>query len=173
MAFSFDSRWVAVSTLNGTTHVFPISPYGGDPTLRTHTASRVVNKMSRFRTSAGMDLISNQHPHDTTKNSPHAQLSQSPPPLGTGRDPAPNPSSSSHVPSYVNGYNSWSNPRSLPLPTPVSVTALQQIKQPYQSSSGVYCMHPRPHPLEGVTSFQGPWDLGTICHLISGGKWPQ
>lgn len=24
-----DSRWVAVSTLNGTTHIFPITPYGG------------------------------------------------------------------------------------------------------------------------------------------------
>ena len=29
MCFSNDSRWVAVSTLNGTTHLFPISPYGG------------------------------------------------------------------------------------------------------------------------------------------------
>lgn len=24
-----DSRWVAASTLNGTTHIFPITPYGG------------------------------------------------------------------------------------------------------------------------------------------------
>jgi len=29
MAFSQDSRWVTVSTHRGTTHVFPITPYGG------------------------------------------------------------------------------------------------------------------------------------------------
>ena len=29
MYFTMDSRWVAVSTLRGTTHVFPITPYGG------------------------------------------------------------------------------------------------------------------------------------------------
>lgn len=29
LAFSFDSRWVAVSTVRGTVHVFPITPYGG------------------------------------------------------------------------------------------------------------------------------------------------
>lgn len=29
ISFSLDSRWVAVSTLRGTTHVFPITPYGG------------------------------------------------------------------------------------------------------------------------------------------------
>ena len=29
MAFSFDGRWVSVSTVRGTVHVFPITPYGG------------------------------------------------------------------------------------------------------------------------------------------------
>ena len=29
VCFSNDSRWIAVSTLNGTTHIFPISSYGG------------------------------------------------------------------------------------------------------------------------------------------------
>ena len=142
MAFSSDSRWVSVSTLNGTTHVFPISPYGGDPTVRTHTSSRVVNKMSQFHTSAGIDLITKQsHCHNSipsTKNSVpkcgqvHTQVSQSPPQSNFRDYPT--------IPSYTNGYNSWSNPRSLPLPTPVNVMALQQIKQPYQSSSsGVFC----------------------------------
>jgi len=27
--FTLDSRWVAVTTLRGTTHVFPITTYGG------------------------------------------------------------------------------------------------------------------------------------------------
>ena len=30
VSFSNDSRWCAVSTRNGTTHLFPISPYGGE-----------------------------------------------------------------------------------------------------------------------------------------------
>lgn len=147
ISFSSDSRWVVVSTLKGTTHVFPISPYGGEPTVRTHTTSRVVNKMSQFHTSAGMDSITDQYrSHEVAVNpknsiipkSNQPQISQSPP---NSRDSAPNSNSTSSLAmlSYMNGYNSWSNPRSLPLPTPVSVSALQQIKQPYQSSSGNMC----------------------------------
>jgi breast carcinoma-amplified sequence 3 len=37
VSFTFDSRWVAVSTLRGTTHVFPITPYGGACGYRTHS----------------------------------------------------------------------------------------------------------------------------------------
>lgn len=44
IAFSFDSRWVAVSTLRGTTHVFPITPYGGQVGFRTHSCK--INKIS-------------------------------------------------------------------------------------------------------------------------------
>lgn len=29
ICFSLDSRWVAVTSLRGTTHVFPLTPYGG------------------------------------------------------------------------------------------------------------------------------------------------
>lgn len=57
MCFSQDSRWVAVSTLRGTTHVFPINPYGGAPCARTHMSPRVVNRMSRFQKSAGLEEI--------------------------------------------------------------------------------------------------------------------
>ena len=48
IAFSPDSRWVAVSTLRGTSHIFPITPYGGPIGVRTHTSTRVVNRLSRF-----------------------------------------------------------------------------------------------------------------------------
>ncbi|KAF6198729.1 hypothetical protein GE061_006751 [Apolygus lucorum] len=51
---SRDSRWVAVSSLRGTTHVFPITPYGGPVTVRTHTTPNVVNRLSRFERSAGL-----------------------------------------------------------------------------------------------------------------------
>lgn len=57
MCFSLDSRWVAISTLRGTTHVFPINPYGGAPCARTHMSPRVVNRMSRFQKSAGLEEI--------------------------------------------------------------------------------------------------------------------
>ena len=33
-----------MSTLRGTTHIFPICPYGGPVGVRTHTSHRVVNK---------------------------------------------------------------------------------------------------------------------------------
>ena len=39
----------------GTTHVFPLTPYGGSVTSRTHGQSRVVNRTSRFLQSAGVD----------------------------------------------------------------------------------------------------------------------
>lgn len=47
MTFSVDSRWVAVSSLRGTTHVFPVTPYGGAIGIRTHSTPHVVNKLSR------------------------------------------------------------------------------------------------------------------------------
>ena len=55
MCFSQDSRWVVISTLRGTSHVFPINPYGGGPCARTHMSPRVVNRMSRFQKSAGLE----------------------------------------------------------------------------------------------------------------------
>jgi breast carcinoma-amplified sequence 3 len=54
ISFSFDSRWVAVSTVRGTTHVFPTTPYGGPCGFRTHSAPHVVNRLSRFHRSAGL-----------------------------------------------------------------------------------------------------------------------
>ncbi|XP_065831598.1 BCAS3 microtubule associated cell migration factor-like isoform X2 [Oscarella lobularis] len=54
ISFTRDSRWVAATTLRGTTHVFPITPYGGPIEKRTHTGLLMVNRLSRFRTSAGL-----------------------------------------------------------------------------------------------------------------------
>ncbi|OQR74149.1 breast carcinoma-amplified sequence 3-like [Tropilaelaps mercedesae] len=55
LAFSLDSRWAAAATARGTVHVFPIAPYGGRASVRTHMASRVVNKLSRYLRSVGVD----------------------------------------------------------------------------------------------------------------------
>ncbi|KRX96907.1 Breast carcinoma-amplified sequence 3 -like protein [Trichinella pseudospiralis] len=53
IAFSEDARWTAVTTVNGTTHLFPITPYGGPTNYRTHGNTKVVNKDSRFYRSSG------------------------------------------------------------------------------------------------------------------------
>lgn len=53
ISFSMDSRWVALASDRGTTHVFPINPRGEPITTRTHTAPTVTNP-SRFETSAGI-----------------------------------------------------------------------------------------------------------------------
>uniref|UniRef100_H9GME3 BCAS3 microtubule associated cell migration factor n=1 Tax=Anolis carolinensis TaxID=28377 RepID=H9GME3_ANOCA len=79
ISFSHDCRWVVVSTLRGTSHVFPINPYGGQPCVRTHMSPRVVNRMSRFQKSAGLEEIEQEL---TTKQggrcSPVPGLSSSP-----------------------------------------------------------------------------------------------
>ena len=57
VTFSTDCRWVAVTTLRATTHLFPITPYGGPVGVRTHASCRVVNRLSRFHRSAGLDDV--------------------------------------------------------------------------------------------------------------------
>ncbi|TGZ58069.1 hypothetical protein CRM22_009771 [Opisthorchis felineus] len=54
-SFSYDTRWLAVSTNHGTTHVFPITAYGGPITVRTHTRPYVVNRTSRYHRSSGLE----------------------------------------------------------------------------------------------------------------------
>ncbi|XP_060532300.1 breast carcinoma-amplified sequence 3 homolog [Cylas formicarius] len=100
MSFSFDSRWVTVSTLRGTTHVFPITPYGGNIGVRTHTTPHVVNKMSRFHRSAGLTA-------EGRSNSP-VSIFESP--------------ISTNFP--------YHNPRYPPFPHPTVVHPLAQIRQP-------------------------------------------
>ncbi|CAF1306694.1 unnamed protein product [Adineta ricciae] len=55
MTFTSDSRWLAVSTKRGTTHLFAINPYGGAVNVRTHTKTHVVNKLTRDQRAAGFD----------------------------------------------------------------------------------------------------------------------
>ncbi|XP_066246460.1 breast carcinoma-amplified sequence 3 homolog [Euwallacea similis] len=100
MCFSFDSRWAAVSTLRGTTHVFPITPYGGNVGVRTHTTPHVVNRMSRFHRSAGLTS-------EGRSNSPVSMFD-----------------------SPVSSTFPYHNPRFAPFPHPTVVTALAQLRQP-------------------------------------------
>ena len=131
IALSWDSRWVTVSTHNGTSHIFPITPYGGEVNVRTHTTNRVVNKMSRFHTSAGIETMSTQSNSHSNVLSPSTALTLSPDSHSPPPHDKPPPSS---PPQPV----TWSNPRGSPLPIPLTVRALHQIKQPYPISDGTF-----------------------------------
>uniref|UniRef100_A0A671VH78 BCAS3 microtubule associated cell migration factor n=1 Tax=Sparus aurata TaxID=8175 RepID=A0A671VH78_SPAAU len=117
MCFSQDSRWVAISTLRGTTHVFPVNPYGGAPCARTHMSPRVVNRMSRFQKSAGGGGIGG-------RCSPIPGLSSSP----SGSPLHAKLSSQDSYNNFTN--NNMGNPRLSPLPSLTVVLPLAQIKQP-------------------------------------------
>lgn len=125
ICFSHDCRWVVVSTLRGTSHVFPINPYGGHPCVRTHMSPRVVNRMSRFQKSAGLEEIEQEL---TSKQggrcSPVPGLSSSP-------SGSPIHSKLNNQDNYNNfANNNPGNPRLSPLPSLTVVLPLAQIKQP-------------------------------------------
>ena len=133
---SGDSRWVAVSTLNGTTHIFPITPYGGEISVRTHSSNRVVNKMSRFHTSAGIETMTVQS---------HSYVSVPSPSTGTTTASSTthslnSPPHESHLADSTHQPITWNNPRGIPLPSPITVKALHQIKQPYLTTDGIFCV---------------------------------
>lgn len=107
MCFSPDSRWVAVSTLRGTTHVFPITPYGGNVGVRTHATPHVVNRMSRFHRSAGLAV-------EGRSNSP-VSLLETP----------------------INSNLPYNNPRLPPYPHPTIVHPLEQIRLFVQSVGNI------------------------------------
>jgi hypothetical protein len=56
MSFSNDSRWLAISTKRGTTHIFPINSYGGAVNARTHSKPYVVNRTAKHQRTAGFIL---------------------------------------------------------------------------------------------------------------------
>ncbi|XP_053600279.1 uncharacterized protein LOC128669452 isoform X2 [Plodia interpunctella] len=102
IAISWDSRWAAVSTLRGTTHVFAVSAYGGAPSVRTHTQPRVVNRLSRFHRSAGLPIA---HAHHNVKRN-----------------------SASPVSEGLNSGAWFPNPRLPPYPVPITLQPLAQLR---------------------------------------------
>uniref|UniRef100_A0A8C7FLG2 BCAS3 microtubule associated cell migration factor n=1 Tax=Oncorhynchus kisutch TaxID=8019 RepID=A0A8C7FLG2_ONCKI len=127
ICFSQDSRWVVISTLRGTSHVFPINPYGGAPCARTHMSPRVVNRMSRFQKSAGLEEIENE------LNSKQAGGGRCSPIPGLSSSPSGSPlhaklTSQESYNNFTN--NNMGNPRLSPLPSLTIVLPLAQIKQP-------------------------------------------
>lgn len=45
--WSLDGRWLTVATNHGTTHIFAVCPYGGQPSYRSHNG-RLANKWDYF-----------------------------------------------------------------------------------------------------------------------------
>uniref|UniRef100_A0A3P9PL94 BCAS3 microtubule associated cell migration factor n=1 Tax=Poecilia reticulata TaxID=8081 RepID=A0A3P9PL94_POERE len=130
MCFSQDSRWVAISTLRGTSHVFPINPYGGAPCARTHMSPRVVNRMSRFQKSAGLEEIEQELNRAAAVGGMGGRCSPIP---GMSSSPSGSPlhAKLSNQDSYNNfTNNNMGNPRLTPLPSLTVVLPLAQIKQP-------------------------------------------
>ncbi|XP_054857137.1 BCAS3 microtubule associated cell migration factor isoform X3 [Eublepharis macularius] len=147
ISFSHDCRWVVVSTLRGTSHVFPINPYGGQPCVRTHMSPRVVNRMSRFQKSAGLEEIEQEL---TSKQggrcSPVPGLSSSP----SGSPLHGKLNSQDTYNNFTN--NNPGNPRLSPLPSLTVVVPLAQIKQPMT--------------LGTITKRTGPYLFGAGCFSI-------
>eukprot|EP00095_Tigriopus_kingsejongensis_P005566 maker-scaffold12_size759060-snap-gene-2.15 protein:Tk05566 transcript:maker-scaffold12_size759060-snap-gene-2.15-mRNA-1 annotation:"breast carcinoma-amplified sequence 3-like protein" len=133
IAFSADTRWVAVSTLRGTTHIFPITPYGGPVGVRTHTSARVVNKLSRFHRSAGFD----DYRTSTTGSTSSGRTS--PNPNGSGNSPLGSSlSKMSFLETVANASGNsapliipYPNPHIPPFPSPAVVQPVAQLRQPY------------------------------------------
>ncbi|KAI4896644.1 hypothetical protein NFI96_029902, partial [Prochilodus magdalenae] len=125
ICFSHDCRWVVVSTLRGTSHVFPINPYGGAPCARTHLSPRVVNRVSRFQKSAGLEEIEQElNSKQGGRCSPIPGLSSSP----SGSPLHAKLTSQDSYNNFTN--NNMGNPRLSPLPSLTVVQPLAQIKQP-------------------------------------------
>lgn len=53
MCFSNDSRWLAIGTKRGTTHIFPLNCYGGVVNARTHSKPHIVNRTAKHQRTAG------------------------------------------------------------------------------------------------------------------------
>lgn len=127
--FSSDSRWVAVSSNHGTTHVYPVTPYGGPVTVRTHLTTKMVNRQSAFYRSAGLEKL--EAICGGTPPSPPRYLSASPAsPVSSSKG---SPVSKELHPSItaLNTANSKAsvNPRLPPMPVPICLQALAKIRQ--------------------------------------------
>ncbi|XP_067102582.1 breast carcinoma-amplified sequence 3 [Osmerus mordax] len=159
MCFSQDSRWVVISTLRGTSHVFPINPYGGAPCARTHMSPRVVNRMSRFQKSAGLEEMEQELSSKQAgaggglggggvggRCSPIPGLSSSP----SGSPLHVKLTSQESFNNFTN--NNMGNPRLSPLPSLTMVLPLAQIKQPMT--------------LGTITKRTGPYLFGAGCFAI-------
>ncbi|KFM78155.1 Breast carcinoma-amplified sequence 3-like protein, partial [Stegodyphus mimosarum] len=109
--------------MRGTTHIFPITPYGGPVSVRTHTSPRVVNRLSRFHRSAGLEEI--QQTTTTGRNSPVLSGSPSSSSSSLSRAYDSHPGMAYHASSL----SRMGNSRLPPYPHPTTIQPLAQLKQ--------------------------------------------
>ncbi|GAB6033542.1 Breast carcinoma amplified sequence 3 [Chamberlinius hualienensis] len=161
---SLDSRWVAISTLRGTTHIFPVSSYGGTPNVRTHASTRVVNKASRFYKSAGLEDI--QQP-PTGRSSPILTGSPSSSGLAHSAGSAIRTYDSHPSISYNRAVSSrMGNIRLSPYPHPTVVQPLAQIRQ--SSFAGfAYSGGARSPPTRGATTHSSSLDNFSVAAVFA------
>jgi WD40 repeat protein len=122
ISFSYDSRWLAVSTKRGTTHIFPINSCGGQINSRTHSNPYVVNRASRHSRTAGF-----------TEEDHHQQLQQS---NQQQQHQLQQLNQQTSAASQIQQHNSTDyNPRIRTTLEPFVIQALNQIRQPYSGSN--------------------------------------
>lgn len=98
----------------------------GSITTRTHTGDKVVNQMSKFQTTAGVD--------ETVKRSTPKASGET---TSTATGLSSSPKYASSVVTMGQSVHNWGNPRSPPLPSPIQLEAMAQIKQPYIAPEAV------------------------------------
>lgn len=126
ISFSSDSRWLAISTKRGTTHIFPLNSYGGPVNARTHSKPYVVNRTSKHQRTAGFidqEDVYSSHPiiHNPNINDQQYQMQQM---LQQQYD------NSCTSPIVINN-----NPKLKSLLEPFIIPAYGQLKQPNANSS--------------------------------------
>lgn len=72
ISFSNDSRWLAIGTKRGTTHVFPINSYGGVVNARTHSKPHLVNRSAKHQRTAG--FVENEEGSYNSTNSSNSNI---------------------------------------------------------------------------------------------------
>lgn len=129
ISFSSDSRWVAVSTKRGTTHIFAINSYGGSVNARTHSNPYVVNRASRHSRTAGFaDEEQYSKYHQTTQQHvQHTHLLQQ----VQQQQHHNHHHQQTIVLNNPNTDSSYFNPKIKTLLEPFVIQALAQIRQPY------------------------------------------
>ena len=122
ICFSYDSRWLAVSTKRGTTHIFPINSYGGPVNSRTHSNPYVVNRASRHSRTAGFadeDTLNKISQQQSSTQSQGLLIQQT------------QVAADNHQHLYAQN----NNPKLRNILEPFVIQALGQIRQPYFGSN--------------------------------------
>jgi hypothetical protein len=72
ISFSMDSRWLAIGTKRGTTHIFPLNSYGGPVNARTHSKPYVVNRTTKHQRTAG--FIDTENDYSANSSNSYAKM---------------------------------------------------------------------------------------------------